>query len=222
MVLSREAVVDAAFRLVDAHGFDALTMRSVAEQLGVVPMALYRHVADKGDLVDAVLDVAMARVELPNADSTWRDAMVTLASSIRATLLSRPGMVAPLLAEPRIAFPALTLRERSIAVLRGSGFSGPDAERATALVLTYTIGFVALEVPRRRAGYRPDGSAEPELQARFDLPVALFPNTVVLGTRAGEFVNDEQFDFGLGPPRRGSQRTDRRNYRDRTASTVSS
>jgi hypothetical protein len=106
-------------------------------------------------------------------------------------------MVAPLLTEPRIGFNALTVRERSIAALRGNGFRGDVAERATSLVLTYAIGFVALEVPRRRAGYAPDGSAEPHLQAAFDLPVELFPNTVELGTRAGMFVSDEQFEFGL-------------------------
>lgn len=195
--LSRDAVVDAALRLVDTQGFDALTMRSLAGELGVVAMALYRHVTDKRDLVDAVLDRAMARVELPGADSPWRDGMVVLARSVRSTLLDHPGMVAPLLAEPRIGFNALTVRERSIAVLRGNGFRGDVAERATSLVLTYAIGFVALEVPRRRAGYAPDGSAEPHLQAAFDLPVELFPNTVELGTRAGMFVSDKQFEFGL-------------------------
>ena len=195
--LSRDAVVDAALRLVDTQGFDSLTMRSLAGELGVVPMALYRHVADERDLVDAVLDRAMARVELPAVDSPWRDGMVLLAQSVRTTLLAHPGMVAPLLAEPRIGFNALTVRERSIAVLRGNGFRGDVAERATSLVLTYSIGFVALEVPRRRAGYAPDGSAEPHLQAAFDLPVELFPNTVELGTRAGMFVSDEQFEFGL-------------------------
>ncbi len=172
-------------------------MRSLAGELGVVPMALYRHVADKRDLVDAVLDRAMARVELPTADAPWRDGMTLLARSVRTTLLDHPGMVAPLLAEPRIGFNALSVRERSIAVFRGNGFRGDVAERATSLVLTYAIGFVALEVPRRRAGYAPDGSAEPHLQAAFDLPVELFPNTVELGTRAGMFVSDEQFEFGL-------------------------
>jgi AcrR family transcriptional regulator len=195
--LSRETVVEAALQLVDTQGFDALTMRSLAAELGVVPMALYRHVADKRDLVDAVLDRAMARVELPAVDSPWRDSMVKLARSVRWTLLAHPGMVAPLLAEPRIGFNALSVRERSIAVLRGRGFRGDVAERATSLVLTYAIGFVALEVPRRRAGYAADGSAEPHLQAAFDLPVDLFPNTVELGTRAGMFVSDEQFEFGL-------------------------
>jgi hypothetical protein len=123
--------------------------------------------------------------------------MTLLARSVRTTLLAHPGMVAPLLAEPRIGFNALTVRERSIAVLRGDGFRGDVAERATSLVLSYAIGFVALEVPRRRAGYAPDGSAEPHLQAAFDLPAERFPHTVELGTRAGEFVSDEQFEFGL-------------------------
>lgn len=195
--LSRDTVVDAALRLVDTQGFDALTMRSLAGELGVVPMALYRHVDDKRDLVDAVLDRAMARVPLPAVDSPWRDGMTLLARSVRTTLLDHPGMVAPLLAEPRIGFNALSVRERSIAVLRGNGFRGDVAERVTSLVLTYAIGFVALEVPRRLAGYAPDGSAEPHLQAAFDLPSELFPNTVELGTRAGMFVSDEQFEFGL-------------------------
>jgi TetR/AcrR family tetracycline transcriptional repressor len=191
-------VVDAAIALIHDEGYEALTMRSLAGRLGVVPMALYRHVRDKVDLELAVVDRAMTRVGIPDASLDWRTALEQLNAEIRAQLLQLPGIMAPLLARPNIGITAMTLREYSIGVLRRAGFSGRDAERGTALLLISTIGFVALEVPRRAHGYFPDGTSSPDRLAEFAmLPAEHFPHTVELGTDPGEFVSDEQFLFGI-------------------------
>jgi AcrR family transcriptional regulator len=196
--LCRTTVVDAAVELLEQQGYEALTMRRLADHLGVVPMALYRHVNDKLDLEGAVVDRAMMRVTLPEPDAHWRDAMTALSGEIRDNLLRLPGLIAPLLARPNLGINAMTIRELTIGILRRAGFDGRDAERDTALLLLYTIGFVALEIPRRANGYHADGSADPELEEQFaTLPPAMFPNTVELGTRPGEFVSDAQFAFGL-------------------------
>ena len=70
--LSRERVLQAAIAHADAGGLEALTMRQLAEMLGVAPMALYRHVANKDDLIDAMIDVVFGEIGLPRAARTGR------------------------------------------------------------------------------------------------------------------------------------------------------
>jgi len=196
--LTKTVVVDAAIAFIEEKGYEALTMRSLADRLGVVPMALYRHVHDKVDLELAVVDRAMTRVRVPDPSLDWRTALEELNAEIRTQLLRLPGIMAPLLARPNIGITAMTLREYSVGVLRRAGFSGRDAERGTALLLISTIGFVALEVPRRAHGYFPDGTSSAERMAEFAmLPASHFPHTAELGTDPGEFVSDEQFRFGV-------------------------
>ena len=70
--LSRERVVCAAIELADEGGLEALTMRTLAEKLEVAPMALYRHVADKDDLIDAMVDAVFTEIGVPSAAATGR------------------------------------------------------------------------------------------------------------------------------------------------------
>jgi len=69
--LSRERVLQAAIELADEGGIEALTMRKLARALGVEAMSLYNHVANKGDLVDGIVDLVISEVELPASAETW-------------------------------------------------------------------------------------------------------------------------------------------------------
>jgi AcrR family transcriptional regulator len=89
---NRDRVVHAAVQLADAGGFDALSMRKLAEQLGVVPMALYKRVADKNELLDLMLDRVFAEVSVP-AGCGWRTAMRERAAAMREALLRHPWAV---------------------------------------------------------------------------------------------------------------------------------
>src|SRR5687767_6759619 len=73
--LSRERVLRAAMDHADRGGIETLTMRKLAEVLGVAPMALYRHVANKDDLIDAMVDLAFGEIGLPPSSADWRTAM---------------------------------------------------------------------------------------------------------------------------------------------------
>ncbi len=168
--LTRAAVLDEAMRVLDDDGLDSLTMRRLAERLGVVPMAIYRHVSNKDDLIEALLDRAVSKVPIPDPSLDWRAGLGQLAVAIRRTMLEHPGIVAPLVTRPSIGEHALAIGEYGRSLMLGAGFSEDDAERGPNAVLTYTIGFVALEVPRRQA--------EPP-------------------SRASEFVGDAQFTYGL-------------------------
>ena len=72
--LNRTRVLHSAIELADQTGFDGLSMRKLAEQLGVVPMALYKHVADKDELLDGMVDLVFAEVDVPT-DVDWKTAM---------------------------------------------------------------------------------------------------------------------------------------------------
>ena len=84
--LSSARVLQAAVALADEAGLDAFSMRGLAQELGVVPMALYKHVANKDELLDGMVDIVFSEIELPSADLDWRSAMRRRAISTREAL----------------------------------------------------------------------------------------------------------------------------------------
>ena len=196
--LTREAVLTAALELIDEDGLAALTMRNLSDRLGVVPMALYRHVRNKDDLLDGVLDQATAGVAIPGAGLGWRDGLTALATSIRATMLRHPAVAARVIDRPTLGPASLVIGEYGLGVLRDAGFDDPAAEHGLNLVLVYTLGFVALEVPRLPGT---DGAATltaADADRAYDqLPAEQFPHTRSVRPRAHAIVSPAQFAFGL-------------------------
>src|ERR1700733_5834845 len=84
--LSKARVLAAAVALADDAGLGAFSMRGLAQELGVVPMALYKHVANKDELLDGMVDIVFSEIELPSADLDWRSAMRNRAISTRNAL----------------------------------------------------------------------------------------------------------------------------------------
>jgi len=85
-------VLDAGIALADRDGFEALSMRALASELGVVPMALYKHVADKDDLIAGMIDTLVGGYDTPPADAPWRDAVREQILSARRTLDAHPWL----------------------------------------------------------------------------------------------------------------------------------
>ena len=90
--LDRARVLQAAIALADRDGFDALSMRALASELGVVPMALYKHVADKDDLIAGMIDTLVAGYGTPPADEPWRPAVRQQILAARRTLDAHPWL----------------------------------------------------------------------------------------------------------------------------------
>jgi AcrR family transcriptional regulator len=196
--LTRAIVVQEALAVLDEGGFEALTIRRLADRLGVVPMAAYRHVNNKDDLTEAVLDLAVSKVPLPHADVGWRDGLRQLAHAIRDTILQHPGIITPLVSKPALGPSSLLLAEFGFGVMRSAGFDETHTIRSVNAIVTYTIGFAALEVPRRMAGFAADGGGLTALEVSFDeLPADTFPHTIALRPAPAELVSDQQFDYGL-------------------------
>jgi AcrR family transcriptional regulator len=143
--LSRERVLDGALAVADAEGVDALTMRLLAEHLGVKPMALYHHVANKSEIIDGIVDRVFSEIELPSVSDEWRSEMKRRACSARQVLRHHPWSI-PLLQSRTRPGPA-TLRHHNavIGALRGAGFSVVMTAHAYALLDSYIYGFALSE-----------------------------------------------------------------------------
>jgi AcrR family transcriptional regulator len=142
--LNRAKVLAAAVELADEGGVEGLTMRRLAAQLGVVPMALYKHVADKGELLDGMVDLVFAEVEVPD-DVDWRTALRARAASMRRALLRHPWAVGRM--ETGTPGPANLRHHNAVmrCLRRDAGFPFRTAVHAYNLMDAYVYGFALQE-----------------------------------------------------------------------------
>jgi AcrR family transcriptional regulator len=213
--LSRDTIIETAIRI-GSDNLEALSIRRLADELGVTPMALYRHVEDRDDIVVWVVDALLADLGLPKApESDWKAWLAESARTFRRLLVGRPGVLAVYLAKPVTVPAALRRMERSLDVLARAGFTPEAAAQAYASVHTYTIGFAALEVSRARTRERARSSTASWRRYYAGLPEGEFPRVVSAATDLARFARLEQFERGLDQliagiaatgPRRGARR----------------
>jgi AcrR family transcriptional regulator len=139
--LSRERVLQAAMAHADAGGLEALTMRRLAEVLGVAPMALYRHVANREDLIDGLIDVVFGEIDLPEAAGDWRRAMRQRAISLRDFLLRHRWAIGFMESRANPGPASLRHHDAVIGSLRAGGFDMAMAAHAYSLLDAYIYGF---------------------------------------------------------------------------------
>ncbi|WP_106402175.1 TetR/AcrR family transcriptional regulator [Actinocorallia populi] len=143
--LSRERVLHGALAVADARGLAALTIRSLAEELGVRPMSVYHYVANKDEILDGIIDLVFDEIAVPSIDGHWRTEMHRRASSIRLVLGRHPWAVG-LMESRTVSGPArLRHHNASLGVLRRAGFSPAMAAHAYTLLDSYVYGFVLQE-----------------------------------------------------------------------------
>jgi TetR/AcrR family transcriptional regulator, tetracycline repressor protein len=197
--LSREEIIKEALALLEEHGPGTLSMRRLADRLGVAPNALYTHVRGKADLIDGLVDQVYAGLTLdPDAGGDWTQQLATLSQNVREHLLAHPAVVPFALQQPGLGPHSLRLGEAIYRVLRPAGFSDQAVVGVVYALLTYILGFVALEVPR--AGTDPQTSDEfvRRMWAFFAaLPPGEFPHTVELAAQLARISTDDQFQFGI-------------------------
>ena len=139
--LSRDRVLRAGLSHADAGGLAALSMRKLADELGVAPMALYRHVANKDDLIDGMVDIVFSEVGLPAGGTDWRAAMRQRGISLRDAL-ARHRWAIGLMESRRNPGPAnLRHHDAVIGSLRAGGFDLVMAAHAYSLLDSYIYGF---------------------------------------------------------------------------------
>ncbi|GAA2372570.1 TetR/AcrR family transcriptional regulator C-terminal domain-containing protein [Dactylosporangium salmoneum] len=197
--LNRAKVLQAAIELADEGGFDALTMRRLATQLGVVPMALYKHVSDKDELLDGMVDLVFAEVEMPDGGD-WRAALHTRCSSMRRALLRHPWAVGRM--ETGTPGPENLRHHNAVmrCLRRDARFPFRMAVHAYNVLDAYVYGFalqektlagdIPAEAARRRTAVAERQPAEID-----DYP---YLGEVVMELARTGFNFADEFEFGLG------------------------
>lgn len=143
--LSRERVFAAAVALADEQGLASVTMRAVGDRLGVEAMSLYHHVANKGELLDGMVEVVFGEVELPTTDVDWKEAMRRRAVSTREAL-GRHRWAVDLLQSATTPGPAqFRVVNAVLECLRNAGFSVEDTVHAYSAQDAYIYGFALQE-----------------------------------------------------------------------------
>lgn len=143
--LSTRRVVAEAIRLADREGVDGLSMRRLAGALGAGAMSLYRYVANKDELLDAMIDVVFDEIELPSDDVDWQSAMRRRAVSARQALARHPWAIGLMESRTRPGPANLRHREAVTACLRRAGFPVVMATHANWLLDSYVYGFALQE-----------------------------------------------------------------------------
>jgi AcrR family transcriptional regulator len=196
--LSREQLGRAGLEIVDREGLDALSMRRLAEALGVGKMTLYGHVRSKDELIDAIIDAAVGPARLgpadpPQARAPWRDQLGELMRAAHRNLNAHPALVAIRFTRPIVRPDSLRFGEAGMRILHAAGFDSEEAARAFRLLFTFVFGY---------AGLSPETNVE---EARRQAAVAIaglppdeYPNlTGAAGPFSAAMAGEEQFEYGL-------------------------
>ncbi|WP_405068156.1 TetR/AcrR family transcriptional regulator [Kribbella sp. NBC_01510] len=196
--LSRERVLNAAVGVADAGGLGALTIRSLAQELGAKPMSVYYHVAGKEAILDGIVDVVFGEIDLPSPGGDWRSELRRRAASARQVLRRHRWAIG--LMESRTAPGPATLRHHDavLATLRAAGFSLEMTAHAYALIDSYTYGFALQEAGLPFEG--PDTVAPVAESIMEHFTAGDYPHLVEMAT--GYYFKTtydfaDEFDFGL-------------------------
>lgn len=196
--LSKQRVVLEAVGLADREGVDGLSMRRLAAVLGAGAMSLYHYVANKEELLDAMIDIVFEEIELPTDATDWQSAMRQRAISTRQVLARHPWAIG--LLESRTSPGPANLRhhEAVTACLRRAGFSVLMATHANWLLDSYVYGFALQEssLPFDTADEFADTTEDVFLP---QLPPDQFPylNESAAALVAAGYDPAEEFIFGL-------------------------
>ena len=196
--LSRQRVIEAAVAVADERGVTAVSMRKVAERLGVEAMSLYHHVANKDAILDGIVDAVFDEIELPEPGLDWRTAMRRRATSARDAL-SRHSWALGLIESRRNTGPA-TLRHHDAVIgsLRAAGFSIADAVHAVSVIDSYVYGFALQEQQLPFETPEQLENAASELVRR--MPPDAYPHlrqVAVEHTVGSGYTYADEFAFGL-------------------------
>ncbi|WP_214402694.1 TetR/AcrR family transcriptional regulator [Pseudonocardia lacus] len=168
--LSRQGIVDTALALVDHHGLAGLSMRRLGRELGVDPMAIYRHLPDKAALLDGIVDALHAEMDLdsPAGAASWRQELATYACRVRTVLHRHPRAVGVFVTR---AGTVASGNERLTGRLSVAGFDPHTGVSMIGCVRSLTVGLVVAEVVAAAGGGR--AAADAEERFRFGLTALL-------------------------------------------------
>jgi len=195
--------------IADTRGLAGLTMRAVSQKLGAEAMSLYRHVRDKDDLLDGIVDLVYGEIALPRAGSEWRNALRRYALSSRDALRRHPWAIALMEARARPGPENLRHHDAVLGVLRAAHFTPLTATRAYNLVDSYVYGFALQEASLPFS--TPEELAQLAAVMLRELPGDAYPYLRETATElaASRFDYAHEFEGGLDLILEGLERTSR-------------
>jgi AcrR family transcriptional regulator len=143
--IDRSQILDATLALAEERGLDAVTMRAVADRLGVTPMALYRHVGDKQGLLDGLVERLLDELPPLDPDAPWNERLRTAALGLREAARRHPQVFLMLFRRPAATPQAIRTRDGVYAALRDAGVPAVDIPRTERLLSTFYLGWAASE-----------------------------------------------------------------------------
>lgn len=199
--LTRERVLDAAIHLVDQHGLSSLTMRRLGRELDVEAMALYRHVSDRDDLLDGVVDRIVDSMDddpqvLTTPEHGWQDFLERLAHGFRGVALKHPSIFPVLVSRPPQAPwlrpPMRSLRWVEIFLdgLIAEGFGDREAVAAYRSFTSFLLGYLLLEAAVHAEDGQPEPTSGPD-------ELAFFPRLDHLQRELAKNESEREFAEGL-------------------------
>jgi AcrR family transcriptional regulator len=187
-----EDLLDAALRVLDRDGLEGLTMRHLADEVGIGVMTLYGYVRTKDELLGQLGAHALARVAIPDEQSAGWPAQIALAlRNLLSVFKEHPGMVDLLVAKV-VTGPALNhVRDRLLGILIRAGFNAADAVDAFGALVLYTFGFAVAERTRHEPADTPASGLVYE-------PLEEFPYLRMAASEYSSRFSDRAFELGLG------------------------
>lgn len=192
MVLSADLIFSSALRLVDDEGLEALTMRHLAETIGVATMSLYSHVATKEDLLLGVVNLATSEIALPAPGTPPWEALRSVTREFRHVSLRHPNLVPLIMRQPPTGSEGLRTLEVALDALRRAGLEPARVAPAYRLMASFAIGFVSLECGGffRPVDITAGGQVAP-------IEWSAVPRIVEMGPYLAEWDAGEEFERGM-------------------------
>ncbi|MEU1390740.1 MULTISPECIES: TetR/AcrR family transcriptional regulator [unclassified Nonomuraea] len=206
--LSLDRIVFEAVQLLDEEGLEALSMRSLGTRLDAGATSLYRHVANKDELIELVVDEVYGELRVPSVEKAegWRDGLARSAHSLRAVILRHPWM-GPVLGQVGLTSLGPNVMRRSedlLALAHSAGFAPGEADRAVTTVLAYVIGVAIAEAAYlstlARSGRTEQewiDAVRPTAEQAFEDHPRVRAEYAAKGFGDPERVREEDFGYGL-------------------------
>jgi len=193
--LTRDRVFRAAVRLADRHGLEALSMRRLATALKVEAMSLYNHVANKDDLLDGMVDLAVGEITLPPPGLPWKDALRLRATAAHEVMLQHPWLPLLMASRINIGLNMLGYIESVLRTAREAGFSWAETDRLWNAIDSYVVGFTlqVLNYPVDPAEYASAAAAYLPM-----LDAARYPYMREITAQVAAGTHDGTHDFAFG------------------------
>jgi AcrR family transcriptional regulator len=186
--LGREKIAAAALALADAEGFAAVSMRRIAQEMGVGTMSLYYYVKTKADLVAAMDDALMGEVLAPSLPEDWREALTVIATRTRDVFLRHPWALASMLSAPP-GVNAMRHMEQCLQALAGTSMARQEKFALLAIIDDFVFGYAL-----REAG------GDPKVDLKFvraQLATGAFPRLKEVFGKGRRPTTADRFQMGL-------------------------